>query len=70
MIDSQIIALDYVKKGNEYFLLEMCYAFVNNVMPIWSGYWDKHLKWHNEPMNPLEYLLENILIELKKTQQI
>lgn len=67
-LNAQCVALDFVKSTRGFVLLEMSYAFVNTVKPVWPGYWDSNLKWHENQVNPLELMLESFLthIEMNK----
>jgi len=62
-IQSQSIAFDFVydKKGKP-FIIEISYAYAQG----WSydncpGYWDENLKWHNDTVDPQQYMVENFL---------
>lgn len=65
-IDSQSTAFDFIydEKGNP-MIVEISYGFV--VGPIYDacpGYWDKQLNWHDDNVNPQNYIIEDFINSL------
>jgi len=62
-IDSQSTAFDFIydSKGNP-LIVEISYAFaVGAAYDTCPGYWDNHLNWHEDNVNPQIYIIEDFI---------
>lgn len=65
-IKSQSLAFDFLTVKGENKIIEISYGFPSNIANTGcKGYWDKNLKWHNEPVNPEYFMIEDFLEELR-----
>ena len=58
----QCMGFDYVvdKNTNEGKIIEMSFGFAHQALLDTGGYWDRNLKWHNEPINAPFEVLKNL----------
>lgn len=63
LLGFQCMGYDYVvnKNKNEGVIIETCYGFSHEALLLAGGYFDRSLKWHDEPFNAPKELLNNIL---------
>ena len=61
-LDVQCIGFDYVtnRKTNKGFIIEMCHGFDVDAIYESGGYWDRGLKWHDEPLNVKYEIMEQM----------
>jgi len=54
---------DYVvdKRTNKGIMVEMSYGFSHTALIQAGGYWNKEMKWENEPLNAPEEIIKNML---------
>lgn len=61
---AQSIAYDYVFQNGQILLIEISYAFsVPGYLPC-PGYWDKGLNWHDAPVSPEDFIIEDMVSKL------
>jgi len=69
-INSQSLTLDFIyDKNNNTKIVELSYAFVQG--PVYDncpGYWDENLKWHDEPVNPQYFIIEDFIESIQEKQ--
>ena len=65
-IGSQSMGFDIVidKLGAPY-IIEMGYGFIANIYDSCPGYWDENLTWHEEKFNPQEWMVQNLVDQIK-----
>lgn len=63
----QCVGFDYVtnRKTNKGCIIEMCHGFDADAIYECGGYWDRGLKWHDEPLNVKYEIMEQMF----ETQQ-
>ncbi|NLO00745.1 MAG: hypothetical protein GX126_00300 [Bacteroidales bacterium] len=66
----QSIALDILGDKDNYKITEMSYCFTIDCCDDCAGYWDKDLIWHEEEVNPQQYIIEDFIKSLKSPQSI
>ena len=54
---------DYVvnKETGEGVIVEMSYGFSHEAIMASGGYYDRNLRWHDEPLNAPKELLDNLI---------
>jgi glutathione synthase/RimK-type ligase-like ATP-grasp enzyme len=62
-LNSQSIALDFLKQEGKFLLVEISYCFPNNFLNH-PGYYDRNLKWHDAKINPSVFIIEEFLNSL------
>jgi len=68
-MDLQIICLDFIKSQDEIYLLEISYDFVpsgGTYNSKWHGFWDRELKWIKKEVDPVIYIIENLIQNIRK----
>lgn len=66
-LGSKLLSIDYLY-GEEPIIIEINFGYNRNVYEKCEGYWDKDLKWHKGPINPEQWMVNNVVkqIETKK----
>ena len=64
----QSIALDILGDKDNYKITEMSYCFTIDCCDDCAGYWDKDLNWHEDKVNPQQYIIEDFIKSLKRPQ--
>jgi glutathione synthase/RimK-type ligase-like ATP-grasp enzyme len=64
-LKTQCIAIDYIFDGCHPFIVEISYGFMAHVYDPCEGYWDKDMVWHEGYFNPYEWMIENLIGEIK-----
>lgn len=63
----QSMAYDFVRDaGGQPRLLEMSYTFLGEAVRRCPGYWDRSLRWHDEPKLPAHAIAEDLLHEVRQ----
>jgi hypothetical protein len=57
-LNTQSIALDFIKDSDGFKIIEISYAFVSERFP---GYWDRSLFWHDGEVCPQEFMVEDFV---------
>ena len=66
-LTSQSYAFDFILDKGENKIVELSYCFPPNIANSGcKGYWDKNLKWHNEPVNAEYFMIEDFLKNLRQ----
>ena len=66
-INSQSIAYDFVfNENNDPLIVEISYGFHVTAYDSCIGFWDSELNWHEGVFNPQEWMIENLISEVKK----
>lgn len=61
-LNAQSVAYDFVfDESGDPFVLEVSYGFAVEPYDSCPGFWDRHLKWHDEPFNPQEWMVDEIV---------
>jgi glutathione synthase/RimK-type ligase-like ATP-grasp enzyme len=65
-LNVQSIALDFIVDKEEPKIVEISYAFsMGKAYDDCPGFWDSNLNWHNEPVNPQYFIIEDFIEDLK-----
>ncbi|MPM40989.1 hypothetical protein SDC9_87638 [bioreactor metagenome] len=64
-INSQSIAYDFILDGDKPLIVEISYGYAIEAYDPCPGYWDTSLSWHEGQFNPQEWMIENLINELK-----
>ncbi len=68
-LQAQSIAYDFVfDEGNRPLIVEVCYGFAVNFYDPCPGYWDADLNWHEHKFNPQEWMIEELINEIKRNE--
>ncbi|MFV9472841.1 ATP-grasp domain-containing protein [Advenella sp. RU8] len=66
-INAQSVAYDFIHDKNGLpLIVEISYGFAVKPYDKCPGYWDKHLNWHEESFTPQEWMIEQLINNLKK----
>ena len=66
-LKTQSAALDFVMDGDEPKVVEISYCFLlGSFYDDCPGYWDPELNWHDAPVNPQYFIIEDFLEEVRK----
>lgn len=66
-LNTQSIAFDFILEVNVPKVIEISYAFtMGQVYDKCQGYWDRDMIWHNKPVNPQHFIIEDFIENLKK----
>jgi len=59
---AQSVAFDFIWENQVPKIVEMSYCFpMGLIADQCQGYWDSNLNWHNEPVNPQYFMIEDFL---------
>jgi glutathione synthase/RimK-type ligase-like ATP-grasp enzyme len=61
---AQCCAFDFVSRGGEWCVVEVSYAFAAKAYYDCPGYWDADLNWHEEPVAPERFMIEDVLSQI------
>lgn len=65
-LNSKSVAFDFIWEENEPKIVEISYNFIIGAFyDDCPGYFDNNLSWHNEPVNPQFFIIEDFLNELE-----
>jgi glutathione synthase/RimK-type ligase-like ATP-grasp enzyme len=65
-METQCTAYDFVfDKNNNPLIIEISYAFLMTAYDKCEGYWDDSLTWHSGEFNPENWMIENIIENIK-----
>jgi hypothetical protein len=70
-IGAQSAAYDFVFDGTEPKIIEVSYCFI--IGPFYDdcpGYWDESLNWHNKPVNPQHFMIEDFVNEIDAASNV
>jgi len=67
-LNTQSIAYDFIhdERGKP-LIVEISYGYNVSVYHNCKGFWDKDLNWHDLPVNPQYFIIEDLLTALKKS---
>lgn len=68
-IDAQSIAFDFVPYNGSYVILEVSYAWGIAEGELEFGYWDKNLIWHSGQINPIGWMIEDVIQKVNEQNQ-
>jgi len=60
-IQAQSLAIDFLFKGDEPLVTEVSYGTCLSIFQGCPGYWDANLNWHEGTVNPVEWIMEDML---------
>jgi glutathione synthase/RimK-type ligase-like ATP-grasp enzyme len=62
-INTQSLAFDFIyDKDNKPYIVEISYAYsMGSAYDNCPGYWDSNLTWHNKPVNPQTFIIEDFI---------
>ena len=63
-LSTQSIAYDFVFQEGRFLLVEISYAFSVPGYTRCAGYWDRELNWHQKPVLPEEFIIEDLIDEI------
>lgn len=69
-LKSQSLALDYVYKDGAPVLIEMSYGFTADVYRPCQGFWSSDLVWHDLPVEPEAFIVDDFVEKIKKSKNI
>ena len=61
---SQSCAFDFVQKDGKWLIVEISYAFPLALFKPCPGYWDEALVWHDAPVTPERFMIEDLLTDI------
>ncbi|HEY5370809.1 MAG TPA: hypothetical protein VIJ75_17625 [Hanamia sp.] len=65
-LETQSVALDFVRLNNEPKIVEISYCFpMEGASDDCKGYWDSNLNWHDNSINLQSFMVEDFIIKLK-----
>lgn len=64
-LGSQCCAFDFVSDGKSWLIVEISYAFTASAYKKCPGYWDSTLAWHDVPVTPERFMLDDLLASLQ-----
>lgn len=68
-IKSHCIAIDFVfNDNNNPLIIEISYGFSADAYKKCPGYWDTDLNWHNEPVKPEDFIIEDLINNYKSSK--
>jgi glutathione synthase/RimK-type ligase-like ATP-grasp enzyme len=62
----QCMAYDFVYLENKPLIVEISYGFAPGGYDSCTGYWDKHLNWHDGKFNPYGWMVEDLINNVKQ----
>lgn len=62
---SQSCAFDFVRFCDSWLIVEISFAFTADAYRKCPGYWDRSLTWHDAPVTPERFMLEDVLTALE-----
>lgn len=70
-IKSQSIAYDFIfDKNNNPLIVEICYGYAIAAYDSCPGYWDSSLQWHAGQFNPQAWMVEELVKEIRKGEEV
>lgn len=60
-LNTQSCAFDFIQHNGEWLIVEISYAFPLRIYQDCPGYWDKSLNWHEGPVRPDYFMIEDLL---------
>lgn len=70
-LDTQSLALDFIKVGDEFKVVEISYGFtMGSSYDDSLGYWDSNLIWHEEDVNPQFFIIEDFINSIKESVSV
>ncbi|WP_417248566.1 ATP-grasp domain-containing protein [Celeribacter sp.] len=60
-LGSQSCAFDFVQRDGKWLIVEVSYTFSADAYRKCPGYWDRSLIWHEAPVTPERFMLEDLL---------
>jgi glutathione synthase/RimK-type ligase-like ATP-grasp enzyme len=69
-LKTQSVAYDFIyDETGKPFVVEISYGYNTSVYHNCRGYWDKDLIWHDLPVNPQYFIIEDLINALKKENE-
>lgn len=65
LLKTQSVAIDFVYTNDSPFVVEISYAFSSNAYEHCHGYFDRQMNWHNVPVRPETFIIEDFLHAIK-----
>ncbi len=66
-IGSQCLAYDFVfDQDNNPLIVEISYGFSSTAYDDCEGYWDDSLVWHDKPVTPQEWMVDEVIQQLRE----
>ena len=64
-VNVQCVAFDFLWHKEEPKIVEISYCFpMGPVSDNCQGYWDSDLKWHDKPVNPQYFMIEDFVTSI------
>ena len=63
---SECIGVDFLVNGEKLQIVESSYGFVLFLYRDCQGYWDREGNWHDKPVRPAEFIIEDFLAKITK----
>jgi len=68
-LKTQSVALDFLWDGQKPKIVEISYCFpMGAVSDKCQGYWNSNLQWHEKPVNPQYFMIEDFLESINKSE--
>src|SRR5690554_1583553 len=64
-VESQCLTIDFIYVDGMPKIVELSYGFPTEFYDNCPGYWDSELNWHEGKFNPQEWMIENIVNDLR-----
>jgi glutathione synthase/RimK-type ligase-like ATP-grasp enzyme len=66
----QSIAMDFIMDGEKPKIVEVSYAFtMGKFYDSCRGFWDSNINWHDKPVNPQYFIIEDFIEELRNNHE-
>lgn len=65
-MQSQSCAFDFVRSQSAWLVVEISYAFSADAYRKCPGFWDDALNWHEKPVKPEQFMIEDVLAALRR----
>lgn len=66
ILKAQSIAFDFLLNEGNPLIVEISYCYAVEAYDHCSGFWDNDLNWHEGKFNPQEWMIENLIQELRE----
>lgn len=65
ILKTQSIAFDFVLDNGKPLIVEISYCYAIEAYDNCRGFWDQNMNWHEGRFNPQEWMVENLIKEMK-----
>src|SRR5690625_1276577 len=68
-LNSQSLTIDFIYNNSDPLVVELSYGFPLMFYDNCPGYWDSQLQWHEEKFIPQEWMVKNLIEEIKNDRR-